>query len=151
MKSFQKLIDKNFIFYSLGEMCQSCQKLKYKGNYFPTEIMDPYTGKYVLLSDDVKKLISDNKCHLLINPMNIHLNNFSNYEIEYLSQNLIISADNLGKKFLLKEFLNLYIVSEKYRKTLIEIIRRFLQIIDKELFSKIEFYFDPSGLSSGMF
>ena len=151
MKSFQKLIDKNFIFYSLGEMCQSCQKLKYKGNYFPTEIMDPYTGKYVLLNDDVKKLIADNKCHHFTNPMNSGLNYFSNYEIEYIFQNLIISVENLGKKFLLKEFLNLYIVDEKYRKILIEKIRRFLQIIDKESFSKIEFYFDPSGLPSGMF
>ena len=151
MKSFQKLIDKNFIFYSLGEMCQSCQKLKYKGNYFPTEIMEPYTGQYVLLTDDIKKLISDNKCIHFTNPMISGLNYFSNYEIEYIFQNLIISVDNLGKKFLLKEFLNLYIVDEKYRKILIEKIRRFLRVVDKESFSKVEFYFDPFSLPPGMF
>ena len=65
MKSFQELIDKNFMYYTMGEMSQSVTKLKYKGNYFPTEIMDNYTGIYVLLTEEIKKLISDNECHHL--------------------------------------------------------------------------------------
>ena len=66
MKSFQNLIDNNFIYYSMGEMSHAVQKLRYKGNYQPTEIMDHYTGKYVLLTDEVKQIIGDNKCHHLV-------------------------------------------------------------------------------------
>ena len=65
MKSFQELIDKNFMYYTMGEMSLSVTKLKYKGDYFPTEIMDHYTGIYVPLTNEIRNLLSDNKCHFL--------------------------------------------------------------------------------------
>ena len=46
-------------------MSQSVTKLKYKGNYFPTEIMDHYTENYVFLTEKIKALIGDNECHCL--------------------------------------------------------------------------------------
>ena len=143
LKSFQNLINNNMIYYSMGEMCQSCQKLRYKGNYFPTEIMDHYTGNYVLLTDEVKKLIGDNKCHHLAEGgANQKVKFFDDMEIEDKFWNFIV--DIYGEKVFIEDFFSLYIQNENYKNVLISCIRRFLQIIDKELYSKIEFYFDGS-------
>ena len=143
LKSFQNLINNNMIYYSMGEMCQSCQKLRYKGNYFPTEIMDHYTGNYVLLTDEVKQLIGDNKCHHLAEGgANQKVKFFDDMEIEDKFWNFIV--DIYGEKVFIEDFFDLYIQNENYKNILISCIRRFLQIIDKELYSKIEFYFDSS-------
>ena len=143
LKSFQNLINNNMIYYSMGEMCQSCQKLRYKGNYFPTEIMDHYTGNYVLLTDEVKQLIGDNKCHHLAEGgANQKVKFFDDMEIEDKFWNFIV--DIYGEKVFIEDFFSLYIQNENYKNILISCIRRFLQIIDKELYSKIEFYFDSS-------
>lgn len=147
MKSFQNLIDKNLTYYSMGEMCQSCQKLKYKGNYEPTEIMDHYTGNYVLLTDEIKKLIADNKCHHLVKDVqNPKVRFFSDIEIEDKFWNFMV--DVFGEKVFIEDFFNLYIQNENYKNILESCIRRFLEIIDAEIFSKIEFYFDGSILNN---
>jgi len=146
MKSFQNLIDKNFIYYSMGEMSLSCKKLKYKSNYCPMEIMDNYTGAYVLLTEELKKLLADNKCHLLSNSNNVPMSNFSEIEIEDKYWNLEVNV--FGEKILFEDFLNLYLEgNDRYKNVLISAVRRFLQIIDKETYSKIEFYYDASVLN----
>ena len=143
LKSFKNLIDNNVIYYSMGEMCQSCQKLRYKGNYFPTEIMDHYTGNYVLLTDEVKQLIADNKCHHLAEGgENQKIKYFNDMEIEDKFWNFIV--DIYGEKYFIEDFFSLYIQNENYKNVLASCIRRFLEIIDKEIYSKIEFYFDSS-------
>ena len=147
MKSFQNLIDKNLTYYSMGEMCQSCQKLKYKGNYEPTEIMDHYTGNYVLLTDEIKKLIADNKCHHLVKDVQSpKVRFFSDIEIEDKFWNFMV--DVFGEKVFIEDFFNLYIQNENYKNILESCIRRFLEIIDAEIYSKIEFYFDGSILNN---
>jgi len=108
MKSFQELIDKNLKYYTMGEMSHSVIKLKYKGNYFPSEIMDNYTGKYILLTDKVKKIISDNECHLLdLDEKNGNsVQYFYKEEIDYYYNNIIL--DVMGDKILIEDFINLY-------------------------------------------
>ena len=146
MKSFQNLIDKNFMYYSMGEMSLSCQKLRYKSNYGPIEIMDNYTGAYVLLTEELKQILGDNKCHLLSNPNNVPFNNFSKIEIEDKYWNLEVNV--FGEKILFEDFLNLYLEgNDRYKNVLISAVRRFLEIIDKETYSKIEFYYDASVLN----
>ena len=147
LKSFQNIIGKDVMYYSMGEMCQSCQKLKYKGNYQPTEIMDHYTGKYVLLTNEVKNLIVDNKCHHLINnDENPVIKFYSDFEIENIFWNLTI--DIFGEKVFIDDFYELYLQNENYKNFLSSAIRRFLEIIDIELFNKVQFYFDGSKLGS---
>ena len=146
MKSFQNLIDKNFIYYSMGEMSLSCKKLRYKSNYGPIEIMDNYTGAYVLLTEELKQILGDNKCHHLSNPNNVPFNNFSKIEIEDKYWNLEVNV--FGEKILFEDFLNLYLEgNDRYKNVLISAVRRFLEIIDKETYSKIEFYYDASVLN----
>ena len=146
LKSFQNIIGKDVMYYSMGEMCQSCQKLKYKGNYQPTEIMDHFTGKYVFLTDEVKNLIADNKCHHLVkNDENPIIKYYSDIEIENIFWNLVIEV--FGEKVFIDDFFELYLQNENYKITLSNCIRRFLQIIDKDIFQKIQFYFDGSMLN----
>ena len=142
MKSFNNLIDNNFIYYTMGEMCQSCQKLKYKGNYIPTEIMDYYTGKYVYLTEEIKKIIGDNKCHFLAdNQYNSRVKYFSKFEIEEKYFNLLVNV--FGEKIYIDEFLDLYLEGEDNLKNNIVVnLKRFLEVIDKEIYSKIEFYYE---------
>jgi arginine-tRNA-protein transferase len=147
MKSFNKLIEDKLTYYSMGEMCQTCQKLKYKGNYKPTEIMDYYTGNYVLLTDEVKTLIGDNKCHVLFSGKNKNNNEenrvkyFSFFEIEQQYFNLMVNI--FGEKVYLDTFFSLYLEGQDLLKNKIDSsIKRFLAIIDKELYSKIEFYYE---------
>jgi arginine-tRNA-protein transferase len=147
MKSFNKLIEDKLTYYSMGEMCQTCQKLKYKGNYKPTEIMDYYTGNYVSLTDEVKAIIGDNKCHVLFSGKNRNNNEenrvkyFSFFEIEELYFNLMVNI--FGEKVYLDNFFSLYLEGQDLLKNKIDSsIKRFLAIIDKELYSKIEFYYE---------
>ena len=143
MKSFQELIDKNFMYYTMGEMSQSVTKLKYKGNYFPTEIMDNYTGVYVLLTEEIKKIISDNECHhLALNEKNKNVTEyFYKDEIDLYYNNIII--DIMGDKLLVEDFLNLYFEDNIKAQNLIRNnLKKFLKIIDIETFTKINFYFD---------
>ena len=91
MKSFNSLIDNSFIYYTLGEMSETVKKLKYKGNYRPTEIMDHYTGKFVYLTEEIKKTIGDNKCHFLPeNDQNSPKKFFSWLEIQEKYFNLFV-------------------------------------------------------------
>ena len=144
MKSFQELIDKNFMYYSLGEMSQSVSKLKYKGNYSPTEIMDHFTDIYVPLTDKVKALIGDNECHCLtMHGYNrINYEYFSHEEIEYYINNIFI--DVFGDQVLLGDFLELYLTDDlndlNFKNIIPYTMRRLMEIIDIETFNKIVFY-----------
>ena len=142
MKSFNKLIDSNFIYYIMGEMCQVCKKLKYKGNYRPTEIMDNYTGKYVYLTEEVKKIIEDNKCHFLAdNTENSLIKLFSQFEIEDKYFNCMVNV--FGEKIYIDDFFKLYLEGqENVQKIINGNIKRLLEIIDKDIYSKIEFYYE---------
>ena len=141
-KSFQELIDKNFIYYTMGEMSQSVTKLKYKGNYFPTEIMDHYTEKYVFLTEKIKALIGDNECHCLFEKFNKNKDGyFSKEEIDIYINNIII--DVFGEQVLFEDLINLYLEDNSKAKNQIPVMMRgLMEIIDIETFSIIKFYFN---------
>ena len=142
MKSFNSLIDNNFIYYTLGEMSETVKKLKYKGNYRPTEIMDYYTGKFVYLTEEIKKIIEDNKCHFLPeNDKNSPKKFFSWLEIQEKYFNLMVNI--FGEQIPIDTFFNLYFEGDdNHKKNLISNIKRFLEVIDKETYSKIEFTYE---------
>ena len=146
MKSFQELIDKNLTYYTMGEMSISVKKLKYKSDYNPTEIMDPYTGIYVPLTDELKNQISDNECHfftMLGKNRNLVCDYFSKEEIDYYYYNIQINVFN--DKILVEDFLNLYFEGNiKIQDLIRHNLRRLLEIIDINIFSKIEFYYDET-------
>ena len=141
-KSFQELIDKNFIYYTMGEMSQSVTKLKYKGNYFPIEIMDHYTENYVFLTEKIKALIGDNECHCLFEKYNKNKDGyFSKEEIDIYINNIII--DVFGEQVLFEDLINLYLEDNSKAKNQIAVMmRKLMEIIDIETFNQIYFYYN---------
>ena len=66
---------------------------------------------------------------------------FSFFEIEQLYFNLMVNI--FGEKVYLDNFFSLYLEGQDLLKNKIDSsIKRFLAIIDKELYSKIEFYYE---------
>ena len=143
-KSIQELINKNLTYYTMGEMSLSVKKLQYKSNYFPMEIMDPYTGIYVPLTEDIKKLLSDNECHfltLLGKNRDLVGKYFSQNEVDLFYYNIQISV--FGEKILVEDFLKLYFEDDiRKQNTIRNNLRRFLDFIDMDTFARIEFYYD---------
>ena len=143
-KSIQELINKNLTYYTMGEMSLSVKKLQYKSNYSPMEIMDPYTGIYVPLTEDIKKLLSDNECHfltLLGKNRDLVGKYFSQNEIDLFYYNIQISV--FGEKILVEDFLKLYFEDDiRKQNTIRNNLRRFLDFIDMDTFARIEFYYD---------
>ena len=143
-KSIQELINKNLTYYTMGEMSLSVKKLQYKSNYSPMEIMDPYTGIYVPLTEDIKKLLSDNECHfltLLGKNRDLVGKYFSQNEVDLFYYNIQISV--FGEKILVEDFLKLYFEDDiRKQNTIRNNLRRFLDFIDMDTFARIEFYYD---------
>ena len=143
-KSVQELINKNLTYYTMGEMSLSVKKLQYKSNYSPMEIMDPYTGIYVPLTEDIKKLLSDNECHfltLLGKNRDLVGKYFSQNEIDLFYYSIQISV--FGEKILVEDFLKLYFEDDIRKQNIIRNnLRRFLDFIDMDTFARIEFYYD---------
>ena len=143
-KSVQELINKNLTYYTMGEMSLSVKKLQYKSNYSPMEIMDPYTGIYVPLTEDIKKLLSNNECHfltLLGKNRDLVGKYFSQNEVDLFYYYIQISV--FGEKILVEDFLKLYFEDDiRKQNTIRNNLRRFLDFIDMDTFARIEFYYD---------
>ena len=140
VKSFKNLIDNNFKYYMMGFYCETVQKLRYKGFYEPTELLDRYTMNYVYLKD-VQNMIKDGKNHKLCDkPNNPNYKYFKNDEInKKISETKIIFRDQDGElKMNYLDFLNLYI-SKRFIAMAINELKRFFEIISLDLFDKIQF------------
>jgi len=58
----------NFKFYYLGFYIQNCQKMVYKGDYEPSELLCPITCRWVTLDENIRKLIDKNETSSQISP-----------------------------------------------------------------------------------
>ena len=146
VKSFHDLIDNNFKYYMMGFYCETVQKLRYKGFYEPTELLDRFTMNNVYLKD-VQNLIKDGKNHKLCDkPINPNYKFMQKNEIDALVSKLMITfkEDNNSINLPLIVFLNACI-SKNYINRIIEDVKRFVEIIPLELFNKIKFIAKFSG------
>ena len=141
IKSFHDLIDNKFKYYFLGFYCETVQKLRYKGFYEPTELLDRFTMNNVYLKD-VQELIKDGKNHKLSNmPNNPNYKYMDKKQIIEFINNLIISyeIDNNENFLYYLDFVNSFI-AEKYIKNVIARLKRFLELIPLDLLNKIQFF-----------
>ena len=140
-KSFHDLIDNNFNNYLLGFYAENIQKLRYKGFYFPTQILDRYTMNYVYLNE-VQNILKEGKhVQLSKNPKNPNYEYLTKDEINKFVDNLMIKYISYGREKVI-DFIGFaynYII-QKYTEMVINDLKRFLEIIPKDLFKKIEFY-----------
>ena len=141
VKSFHDLIDNNFKYYMMGFYCETVQKLRYKGFYQPTELLDRYTMNYVYLKD-VQNLISDGKNHKLTKKENNPNKKFmTKEEINKFINELKVEykEDFMGKiEISLYDFANNFIKKE-YSKLLIDQTKRFIEILPKDILNRIKF------------
>ena len=140
-RSFHDLIDKNFKYYTMGFYSENVQKLRYKGFYYPTQILDRFTMNFVYLHD-VQNILKEGK-HVQLskeqkNPNYKYLtkNEIDKFVdklmIKYYTNNRILNIDFNG-------FVYNYII-EKYWEMFFNNIKIFLELIPKDLLEKISFY-----------
>ena len=136
VKSFHNLIDNNFKYYMMGFYCETVQKLRYKGFYEPTELLDRYTMNYVYLKD-IQNLIKDGKNHKLCDkPMNPNYKYMPKKQIDDYIEKLVIFVKNKSnfKEMPLNKFPYFDFIKNE--------IERFLEIIPLDLIDKIKFIVD---------
>lgn len=63
MKEMQKYFP-DFKYYHLGGYVQNCQKMSYKKDFEPAELLCPMTFQWVMLDEEVEKRIEENKKRL---------------------------------------------------------------------------------------
>ena len=140
VKSFHDLIDNNFKYYMMGFYCETVQKLRYKGFYQPTELLDRFTMNYVYLKD-VQNLIKDGKNVKLTNkPNNPNYKYKNKNEIKNYVDDLIITFKDKREEMYINftEFCHIFIVP-KYTDMIINLLKRFLELIPLDLLHKIKF------------
>ena len=139
-KSFHDLIDNNFKYYMMGFYCETVQKLRYKGFYQPTELLDRYTMNYVYLKD-VQNLIKDGKNHKLTDkPNNPKYKFMKKEEIDRYIEDLTISYIQFDEEMYIYflDFAN-NCIAKKFIQIVIDEQKRFLEIIPLDLLDKIRF------------
>lgn len=99
VKSFNELIDHNFKYYMMGFYTNTCGKLKYKGEYHPSEILDPFTMNYVPL-DEVKDIIKDGKLHKLSKEKGSNNYGITTEEAKKIAENSLVLIDKKWYKLI---------------------------------------------------
>ena len=141
IKSFHDLIDNNFNYYLLGFYAENVQKLRYKGFYFPTQILDRFTMNYVYLNE-VQNILKESKhVQLSKEPKNPNYEYLTKDEINKFIDNLNIKYISHGKSKIITftGFAYNYIIPI-YSEIMVNHLKRFLEIIPKDLIKKVEFY-----------
>ena len=137
-RSFHALIDNNFKYYTLGFYSENIQKLRYKGFYYPTQILDRFTMNYVFLKD-VQHILKEGK-HVQLskeqkNPNYEYLNS---EEINNYINNLIIRFQTFfgSQNIKFTDFVN----DIRQKDLFIDTFKRFISLIPKDLIKQISFF-----------
>lgn len=60
----------DFKYYYLGFYIQNCQKMVYKGDYEPSELLCPNTYQWITLDENIRKIIENDEISAQISPKN---------------------------------------------------------------------------------
>ena len=141
VQSFCKLIDNNFKYYLMGFYEENIQKLRYKGFYFPTQLLDRFTMNYVYLKD-VQQILREKKyIQLSKEPKNPKYEYLTRKEIDNFVENLMIKfIDGFNEEIV--NFIGFVynFINRNYWYMIIYCVKRFLEITPKDLIQKTEFY-----------
>jgi arginine-tRNA-protein transferase len=134
LKHLRKELDESFKYYAMGFYCYTCQKMRYKGSYHPSEILCPVTLNFVDL-DSILEKVKENKYQQLSNEPKSKELEISKLEIAQMMKN--ISLEYNGTPFDLLMFINNYIGKE-HRKLLISIVENLIENLGKNNFSRFK-------------
>lgn len=105
----------NFKYYCLGFYCHTCQKMRYKGQYYPSQILCPVTLNFVDIKK-VEKILDNNKfTQICDDPKNQEVD-ISKEELENILNSLEIEYN--GKKFNALEFITKFIIPKMQSRIL---------------------------------
>ena len=139
----QIIIDNKMTYYFMGYYVQSCQKMVYKGDYQPSQLLCPITKLYTYLDQRVKKIISLSKGEKLVEeePSQGIKNEYINIELQEKEVNVILSLftlDYKGNSFKLRFFIDNYL-TEKYKETIIQTFKSLIKDLGKTLSQRFKY------------
>jgi arginine-tRNA-protein transferase len=147
----RKIKNSKIKYYFMGYYVQTCQKMVYKGEYYPSQVLCPVTKIFVYLNDFVKKLIDKSKkgCRLLFNkktddklsePSNEQLiPELSKERLEEIYQQMKIKY---GNKILKLDLFIKRFISEKHHSNLIESVKLMIRNFGEQLCEALLFSID---------
>ena len=124
----------------MGFYSENVQKLRYKGFYFPTQILDRFTMNYVYLNE-VQNLLKEGKhVQLSKEQKNPKYEYLTANEITNFVNNLKINFIEYNKKYNIDFtiFVN-QCINPRYREKLISNVSKFVELIPKDLLKQISF------------
>ena len=142
-RSFHNLIDNNFKYYTMGFYSENVQKLRYKGFYEPTQLLDRFTMNYVYLKD-IQSILKENKLiQLSKEPKNPKYEYLTGDEINKYVDKLQIKFKKY-KKVQIVDFTTFVYncINENYWDKIISGVKKYLAILPKEIIERIEFVAD---------
>jgi len=136
----QKYLSKSIKYYVMGFYIYDCQKMKYKGEYFPSEILCPITLNFYSLDDkNVQNILNIKSNEPLSNEDEMHPNLLlDNYQIDEIIKNTEIFYND--KAYNLHFFIN-NMIHKIYIKTLLDSIRNFIRHYSPENFKNTKLLF----------
>jgi arginine-tRNA-protein transferase len=134
LKHLKKELDDSFKYYVMGFYCYTCQKMKYKGSYHPSEILCPITNNFVDLDSNLDKVKENKIQQLSTEPKNKGLT-ISKIEIVQLIKTL--KLDYQGTEFDFMTFITNYI-DKKYKTMLVSIVEHLIETMGKDNFMKFK-------------
>lgn len=134
VQSFNKLILNKMKYYVMGFYCDSCQKMRYKGEYYPTQIRDYVTGNYVYL-DKVRDKLKE-KSILALSQETPSFISISAQEADNFINNIPLDfkSVNMNMKLLIQKTIN-----KKYQTVIFNLIQRFIIVLGKKALKYIRF------------
>ena len=128
----------------MGFYSENVQKLRYKGFYYPTQILDRFTMNFVYLHDVQNVLKEGKHAKLSKEQKNPKYEYLTKNEIDKYVDNLMINYHLHNNKIINLDF-NGFVynyIRENYWERLFNSIKRFIGLIPKDLLKQISFYAD---------
>jgi arginine-tRNA-protein transferase len=133
-KHLRKELDNSFRYYVMGFYSYTCQKMKYKGNYHPSEILCQATHNYVDLDSNLEKIKENKIQQLSTEPKNAEIDVIK-LEIINIIKKLTLEYE--GTEFDFMAFINRYI-DQKNKKILITTVEQLIETVGKNNFKRFK-------------
>lgn len=139
-----KYLSSSIDYYFMGFYVQTCQKMKYKAEYAPSQLLCPVTYSYTYLTNKVIDLIDKTKGSKLIeNEKEEAIENemINGFGLNSEEINVIYKLSKLiynGAEYKISEFIEKYIRKD-YKDNLISSVKALIQNVPKDLALKLKF------------
>jgi arginine-tRNA-protein transferase len=136
-KFLQKNLSEKIKYYVLGFYIHDCQKMRYKGEYFPSEILCPESLKFFKIDENNTKRILNEKKNIALCESN-QINKYLYMEEKVIDE--FINKKNIEyneKEYSLEIFINE--IFRKYKDIILSIVRELFRHLNEENFMEIKF------------